>query len=397
MNYSESFLYTLYENHNINGMEIKRQYGNIARLLVRKAIPGEKFVCTLLNDTVTFLYSEIDESDRTKDLIHFKTPDDLELITHSEGDINGNIVIWPAGGSWDEWESKHSDGSAKSSKHTPEKTGSLSGTIVQPTRFLPGSIVQFKGGKLLYIVEFVDYVKKSLTLRPLRLGASNNLLTLTDLTDAFEKYKVLSVEDIVKNYIRKGEWALVKNVTKTYYVLIDKVDDDKIYTSCTLVKRGGDIEDVKLDDKVSLIEASMNIYNINQIRPVIIEKELEQIILTLGDNSLFWNQRTRKIENMYSFDSLKPFDRVLARVDSASCWYCDFFDYSRYQQYYLVGSAKFAFNKGHQLVPYDESTKMLPGTTDPAPDQYIAANQYMKLKQTRLFGNPEDKDIGKKQ
>lgn len=387
-------------------MELKRQYENIARLLKEKAVPGEMFVCTLLNDSVSFLYSEIDETDHTKDLIHFKTPDELELITHSEGDVNGNKVIWPTGGSWDEWEERHislSENSTKNLKPTPEKTGLLSGTIVQSTRFLPGSIVQFKGGNTLYIVESVDYAKKVLNLRPLRmrslqLGVSDDLLTSDFeglLTSDFEKYKVLSVEDIVKNYIRTGEWALVKNDTKSYYVLIDRVDDDTIYTSCTLVKHGGNIEDIKLDDIVSLMDSSINIKYINQIRPVIIEKELEQIILTLGDNNFFWNQRTGKIEKMFSFDLLKPFDKVLARVDSASCWYCDFFDYSRYRQYYLVGSAKFAFNKGHQLVPYNESTKMLPGTTDPAPDSYIAANQYMKLKQTRMFGNPEDKDIGK--
>ena len=382
-------------------MELKRQYGNIARLLKEKASPGEMFECTLLNASVTFLYSEIDEADQTNDLIHFKTLDGLDFTTHSEGDVNGIKLIWPAGGSWDEWESKHSlsEESTKNPKLAPEKTGSLSGTIVQPTRFLPGTIVQSKECDFLYIVEFVDYVKKVLNLRPLRLGAHNHLLPGVSSvlsTGSFEKYKVLSVEDIVKNYIRTGEWALVKNDTKTYYVLIDRVDADTIYTSCALVKCGGDMEDVKLDGTVCSTNASMNIKYINQIRPVIIEKELEQITLTLGDNSLFWNQLTGKIEKMYSFDTLKPFDKVLARVDSASCWYCDFFDYRRYQQYFLVGSAKFAFCKGHQLVPYDDSTKMLPGTTDPAPATYIAANQYMKLKQTRLFGNPEDKDIGKK-
>lgn len=378
---------------------MRLQYRNIARLLKEKAVPGEVFVCTLLNDTVTFLYTEIDETDYTKDLIHFKTPDDLELITHSEGDVNGNKVIWPAGGSWDEWESKHSlpEETTKNSKLTPRETGCLSGTIVQPTRFFTGSIVQSKVGGFLYLVETIDYAKKVLSLKPLllnplRLHVCNNVLT-----DAFEQYNVLSVEDIVKNYIRIGEWALVRNDTKTYYVLIDRVDADTIYTSCTLEKRGGNIEDVKLDNKVCIRDASMDIKCINQIRPAIIEKELEQIILTLGDNGFFWNKLTRKIEEMYSFDDLKPFDRVLARVDSASCWYCDFFDYSRYNQYYLVGSSKFAFNKGHQLVPYDELTKMLPGTTDPAPNPYIAANQYMKLKQTRIFGNPEDLDIGKKQ
>lgn len=383
-------------------MELKRQYGNIARLLKEKAVPGEMFVCTLLNASVTFLYSEIDEADQTNDLIHFKTLDGLDFTTHSEGDVNGNKVIWPEGGSWDEWENKHSipEESTKNPKLAPEKTGILSGTIVQPTRFLPGSIVKSKDCGFLYIVEFVDYVKKVLNLRPLRLGTYNHLLPGVSSilsTGAFENYKVLSVEDIVKNYIRNGEWALVRDDIKTYYALIDRVDADTIYTSCSLLKLGGDIEDVKLDDKVCQMESSMNIYYINHIRPAIVEKELEQITLTLGDNSLFWNQQTGKIEKMYSFDTLKPFDKVLARVDSASCWYCDFFDYSRYQQYFLVGSSKFAFCKGHQLVPYDETTRMLPGTTDPAPDTYIAANQYMKLKQTRIFGNPEDKDIGKKQ
>ena len=71
------------------------------------------------------------------------------------------------------------------------------------------------------------------------------------------------------------------------------------------------------------------------------------------------------VPNKFDPKSLKPFDKVIARIDSEDSWNIDFFSCFRLKGLpFCLGGIKCA------VLPYNDDTKHLIGTTKEAPDFY---------------------------
>ena len=69
--------------------------------------------------------------------------------------------------------------------------------------------------------------------------------------------------------------------------------------------------------------------------------------------------------------TLKAFDRVLARIDGgdAYCWFADFVSTPAIEEYDILPCIM--SNKGvKMIIPYNDDTRHLVGTTDEAPEYY---------------------------
>lgn len=71
------------------------------------------------------------------------------------------------------------------------------------------------------------------------------------------------------------------------------------------------------------------------------------------------------VPNKFDPHTLKPFDKVIARIDSEDSWNIDFFSCFRLNELpFCLGGIKCA------VLPYNDDTKHLIGTTKEAPDFY---------------------------
>ena len=64
---------------------------------------------------------------------------------------------------------------------------------------------------------------------------------------------------------------------------------------------------------------------------------------------------------------LKPFDKVLIRINNTDNWRCDFFSYIKETDIYKYITIKSGYK---YCIPYNDDTKHLVGTTDEAPEYY---------------------------
>ena len=69
--------------------------------------------------------------------------------------------------------------------------------------------------------------------------------------------------------------------------------------------------------------------------------------------------------------TLKAFDRVLARIDvgDAYCWFADFVSIPTIEKYDLLPCIM-SNKDANMIIPYNDETKHLVGTTDEAPEYY---------------------------
>ena len=86
-----------------------------------------------------------------------------------------------------------------------------------------------------------------------------------------------------------------------------------------------------------------------------------------------WSKFTAPWYKKEKFDpkTLKPFDRVLARIDGGDvyCWFADFVSTPTIEKYDILPCIM--SNKGvKMIIPYNDDTKHLVGTTDEAPEYY---------------------------
>ena len=74
-------------------------------------------------------------------------------------------------------------------------------------------------------------------------------------------------------------------------------------------------------------------------------------------------------ENKEHFNpnTLKPFDKVLARDNKSDIWVCNFFSHIAEDSTYPYVCIDFSFKK---CIPYNDDTKHLVGTSDEAPEYY---------------------------
>lgn len=67
----------------------------------------------------------------------------------------------------------------------------------------------------------------------------------------------------------------------------------------------------------------------------------------------------------FDYSTLKPFDKVLVRDSDSSLWGCNFLSYLDRSRAYCASSAWI------RMIPYNDETKHLIGTTDMPDEKYI--------------------------
>ena len=86
-----------------------------------------------------------------------------------------------------------------------------------------------------------------------------------------------------------------------------------------------------------------------------------------------WSKFTAPWYKNEKFDpkTLKPFDRVLTRIDGGDvyCWFADFVSAPTIEKYDLLPSVM-SNKDANMIIPYNDDTKHLVGTTDEAPEYY---------------------------
>ena len=86
-----------------------------------------------------------------------------------------------------------------------------------------------------------------------------------------------------------------------------------------------------------------------------------------------WDKFTAPWYKKEKFDpkTLKPFDRVLIRIDGGDvyCWFADFVSAPTIEKYDLLPSVM-SNKDANMIIPYNDDTKHLVGTTDEAPEYY---------------------------
>ena len=81
-----------------------------------------------------------------------------------------------------------------------------------------------------------------------------------------------------------------------------------------------------------------------------------------------WNKFTAPWQKKDKFDpkTLRPFDKVIARIDKYGFWCCELFSFIEEGTNLIKGCG--AYYK--YCVPYNDDTKHLVGTTEEAPEYY---------------------------
>ena len=92
-----------------------------------------------------------------------------------------------------------------------------------------------------------------------------------------------------------------------------------------------------------------------------------EIMLCPSRKQRDWSKFTAPWLKKERFDphTLKPFDKVIARKDSEDSWNIDFFSCFKLKEIpFCLGGIKFG------VIPYNDDTKHLVGTTEEAPEFY---------------------------
>ena len=86
-----------------------------------------------------------------------------------------------------------------------------------------------------------------------------------------------------------------------------------------------------------------------------------------------WSKFTAPLYKKGKFDpkTLNAFDRVLARIDGGDvyCWFADFVSTPTIEKYDLLPCIM-SNKDANMIIPYNDETKHLVGTTDEAPEYY---------------------------
>ena len=86
-----------------------------------------------------------------------------------------------------------------------------------------------------------------------------------------------------------------------------------------------------------------------------------------------WSKFTAPWYKKEKFDpkTLMPFDRVLARIDggNAYCWFADFVSTPTIEKYDLLPCIM-SNKDANMIIPYNDETKHLVGTSEEAPEYY---------------------------
>ena len=104
-----------------------------------------------------------------------------------------------------------------------------------------------------------------------------------------------------------------------------------------------------------------------------LEVEDAECILFPSKDQRDWSKFTAPWYKKDKFDpkTLKAFDRVLARIDGDDvyCWFADFVSIPTIEKYDLLPCIM-SNNDANMIIPYNDDTKHLVGTTEEAPEYY---------------------------
>ena len=104
------------------------------------------------------------------------------------------------------------------------------------------------------------------------------------------------------------------------------------------------------------------------------EEEKQRLFDAIKERGYRWNAETKILEKLikHKFDpkTLQPFDKVLARMsnESYNTWYADFVaepGYTEDETPLTIGA-----KEANMVIPYNDETKHLLGTSDEAPEFY---------------------------
>ena len=120
----------------------------------------------------------------------------------------------------------------------------------------------------------------------------------------------------------------------------------------------------KTDEKWYInADATITLFNITSI----------EIMLYPSKDQRDWSKFTAPWYKKEKFDpkTLKPFDRVLIRIDGGDvyCWFADFVSAPTIEKYDLLPSVM-SNKDANMIIPYNDDTKHLVGTTEEAPEYY---------------------------
>lgn len=79
------------------------------------------------------------------------------------------------------------------------------------------------------------------------------------------------------------------------------------------------------------------------------------------------SSNTGKGKQKFNPKTFKPFDKVLARMVSSDIWVCDFFSHIHPDEEHCVSVGSWSYN---EMIPYNDDTKHLVGTSEKAPEYY---------------------------
>ena len=98
-----------------------------------------------------------------------------------------------------------------------------------------------------------------------------------------------------------------------------------------------------------------------------------ECILLPSKDQRDWSKFTAPWYKKEKFDpkTLNAFDRVLARIDGGDvyCWFADFVSTPTIEKYDLLPCIM-SNKDANMIIPYNDETKHLVGTTDEAPEYY---------------------------
>lgn len=89
-----------------------------------------------------------------------------------------------------------------------------------------------------------------------------------------------------------------------------------------------------------------------------------ECMLYPSKNQRDWSKFKMPVKK-FNYDTLQPFDKVLVRDSDNSFWKCDFLSQMFNHIAHCVG------NYWYQMIPYNDETKHLVGTTDMPDKKYI--------------------------
>ena len=163
----------------------------------------------------------------------------------------------------------------------------------------------------------------------------------------------------------------------------EKIDLTKILKDCPKGKKFysilyGEVEFISVNSKNDSYQIVLKELRRNSI--TFVDSKGKYFHEYNGECTLFpskdqrdWSKFTAPWYKKEKFDpkTLKPFDRVLTRIDGGDvyCWFADFVSAPTIEKYDLLPSVM-SNKDANMIIPYNDDTKHLVGTADEAPEYY---------------------------